>query len=46
MYIDLHFFQLGCIFTITVKDNLGTVHTVLNRNFIYKRENVKKIFIH
>ena len=32
----LHFFQLGSIFTITVKNYPRTVHTVLNRNFIYK----------
>jgi len=32
----LHFFQLRSIFTITVKNYPRTVHTVLNRNFIYK----------
>jgi len=32
----LTFFQLGSIFTITVKNYPCTVHTILNRNFIYK----------
>jgi len=32
----LQFFQLHSIFTITVKDYPRTIHTVLNRNFIYK----------